>query len=168
MVNVGFGGKIRHRVNLPDQRAHKLMIPDVASHESVPFLVAQVPDVVQVPGVRELVRVDHFAARGVKQVADEVASYEPCPASDENSVHVVTQRFSLFRRILGQQLCGFAIEFKSDSIEDGSARKLLDSLHQPVRKTHGQPLQMLSLGGSMIFHTLKLLSEELTLRSSML
>jgi uncharacterized protein YkvS len=69
----------------------KVAVADVALDEAVAWIVLDVPQVLEIARVGELVEVDDLAVGVVRKVqADEVAADEACAARDQDS-HVASR-----------------------------------------------------------------------------
>ena len=82
-VDVRFRRKMHDRVGLVLLHHGKDFVPaaDVAPDERVVPVLAYIPQVVQIPGVRELVVIDNTDPRmRFEVVTDKIASDEPCAA----------------------------------------------------------------------------------------
>ncbi len=58
---MGLGREIHYRIDFPDKRVRKLAVSDIPFNEPVSLVATKILDVPQVPGICELVEVDHLA-----------------------------------------------------------------------------------------------------------
>lgn len=72
-VNMRLGRKIHYRIDFPDKRVRKLAVSDVPFNEPVSLVATKILDVPQVPGICELIEVDHSAVGFVEHV--EISTY---------------------------------------------------------------------------------------------
>src|SRR5205823_10647646 len=91
-VDVTFRCEVEDRLDPVafDEIAHQLRVGDVALDEDVLRVILQVRERVEVPGVRQLVEVDHGQARTLPpQIADEVRPDESGAPGDQNGWHAI-------------------------------------------------------------------------------
>ena len=88
-VDVGLGGEVDDGLDPGEEAPDQVPVPDVAHDEFVAGVLLDVAEVVQVPGVGQLVQVDDPRLLvAAQEKADEVAADEARPARDEDGLAV--------------------------------------------------------------------------------
>ena len=84
-VDVGLGGEVDDGLDAGEEAADQVPVADVAEDEFVAGVVLDVLEVVEVPGIGQLVQVDDLRLLvAAEEEADEVAADEARPARDED------------------------------------------------------------------------------------
>ncbi len=92
-VHVGFGGQVQDGVYVTDKLAHEARVADVTVDEPVARILVHALQVVQIPGVREEIEVDHLHVRALlEEITDEVGADEARSTGDEQSHGSVDRR----------------------------------------------------------------------------
>jgi hypothetical protein len=82
---VRFGGEMDDALDPRQKFPDDLPVTDVSVDELVARVILDVPEVIEVAGIGELVQVDDFRSRVfAEEVMYEIAADEPGPAGDEN------------------------------------------------------------------------------------